>query len=249
MPGIENFANPYDRRAKLYPMVLTLLPLAFGIAAWSPPEYHLQGVFGSTIVAIAVSSFLTQLARDQGKRKEPSLFRMWGGRPSDRALSYTAGVFSPITLARRHRVLSAIDSTLKFPDSAEAEAASPNDWAPSYAAATELLLARTRDHSAFSLLLAHNIDYGYRRNLWGMKPAGVLCSALGVASSLAKLGVDSLEQSTPSSAALVGITLCVVLLVLWTLRVTPAWVKVPADSYARQLVESCDRLGKADTVD
>ena len=244
MPGLEKFTNPYDRRAKLYPMVITLLPLALGLAAWSPPQFRIQGVLASALVAVAAAALLTQLARDQGKKREPSLFRQWGGRPSDRALSYAGGVYPAPTLARRHRALSKMDPKLKFPKSSEAELATPEAWLPVYASATDLLLAKTRDHGKFALLFQENINYGYRRNLWGMKPAGILACLVGLAASGTHLTLDLLADRSPSSAAIAGAGVCIVLLVLWCLRVTPSWVRIPADAYAKHLAECCDRIGE-----
>lgn len=242
MPGLEQLTNPYDRRAKLYPMVLTLLPVALGITAWSPSSYQIEGVLGSAVILLALASLLTQLARDQGKRREPELFRLWGGRPSDRLFSYAAGGLAPATLARRHQTLTLLDPALTFPKSVAEEIASPTESAAACAAATELLIARTRSRTDFPLLFQENVNYGYRRNLWGMKPAGIVLAILGMIASAVRVGVDIWNDSTPTATAWAGLALSTALLAIWWLRVNASWVKIPADGYARQLTEACDRL-------
>lgn len=242
MSGLANFFNPYDRFTKLYPMVLVLLPLGLGISAWIPPHVQIQGVLGSAIVVLALSSLLGQLARDEGKRREPELFYLWGGRPSDCALSYGAAVFPPPTLARRHRALTKLDPELKFPMSAEEEAGASDRFVPTYAAATDLLLANTRDRGTFPMLFRENMNYGYRRNLWGMKPAGLVSSLLGFAACAVRFGIDHAADRPPLYTAIAGGVVCVCLMVLWGFRITPSWVKLPSDAFARQLAEACDRV-------
>ena len=41
-----------------------------------------------------------------------------------------------------------------------------------YDACVSCLIERTRDKTRFRLLFEENCNYGFRRNLWGMKPLG-----------------------------------------------------------------------------
>ena len=239
---LKDLTDSYDRRARLYPMVLVLLPLALGAASWTPSGIEIPGLVGGAVIVLAVSTFLTQLARDQGKRREKELFRRWGGRPSDRTLSFAAHVFAESTLQRWHRKLTGLDESLSFPETAEAEKADLKKARAAYAAATDVLVARTRDQSTFSLLFKENMNYGFRRNLWGMKPAGIATAAFGMIAAGARCVTFAMNDQQQGVVPVAAGVLSVIMLVMWIWRVTPAWIRVAADGYAKHLVEACESL-------
>src|SRR5947208_9959356 len=85
---------------------------------------------------------------------------------------------------------------VKLPTSEE-EAADPEGADQRYEACVRFLRNATRDRSTFPLVFAENVNYGFRRNLWGMRSAGIACSAvsaLGAAylTALALVAQDSL---------------------------------------------------------
>lgn len=239
---LKDLTDSYDRQARLYPMVLVLIPLALAAASWMPSGVAIPSVVGGAVIVLAVSALLTQLARDQGKRREKELFKRWGGRPSDRALSYSGRVFAESTLARWHKKLMLFDDNLRLPDSAASEKADQKAAKTAYAAATDILVAKTRDKATYSLLFKENVNYGFRRNLWGMKSAGIGTAVVGLLASVSK-GV--FEWSTDQPVSLVPVVagvLCAALFVVWIARVTPSWIKIAADGYAKHLVEACESL-------
>jgi hypothetical protein len=145
------------------------------------------------------------------------------------------------TKARYHRKLGALvpDSPAPTLDQEVADAAAADSV---YASWVSYLLAQTRDLEQFRLLFAANIDYGFRRNLWGMKPAGILLAALGAAGALGRIAWSYWSASVVDWVAVAALAANVWLLVVWLLTIKPAWVKVTADAYARQLLAACDVL-------
>ena len=178
MDSVASLLDAYERKALLMPALVVLLPVLVGAATWAPADIGTGPVIGGSFVVVAMAVLLSQLVRDQGKRKEAKLFQEWGGRPSVRALSYRGRVFDASTLARYHRRLAAIDPGLCFPDNAAQEDADPTTADRSYESASTLLVGRTRDRARFPLIFAENTNYGYRRNLWGMKPAGIAAASV-----------------------------------------------------------------------
>jgi len=242
MAVLNAVMDAYDRRARLYPMVLVLLPAFLGIACWAPAGIEIPGLIGGTVVTMAVSAFLTQLARDQGKAREKELFRLWGGRPSDRALCYGGRVFADGTLARCHQKIMVLDPALRLPSSRESEKEDTKESRAAYGAASELLVARTRDKERFPLLFKENVSYGFRRNLWGMKRAGIVTSSLGACSCVGKMIALAMAGQPIGTTPMIGGGVGVLLLLIWCVRVTPSWVRIPAEGYAKQLVEACESL-------
>ena len=245
MSTLVNAFDPYERKARLYPMLLVILPAVLGAASWLPTGMEIESLLGGTVTSIVLAAFLGQIARDQGKKCEPELFRIWGGKPSVRALSFEGQFFDAKTLGRMHRSLHKMDSDLTFPENAEEEAAERDSAFLSYESACELLLSHTRDHNRFRLVFSENVNYGYRRNLWAMKGPGLFLAVFGVVASIWRLAVvivtDLPMLWTALASALIGVTL----VVMWAMRITAAWVRVTAESYARQLCLASQSLSNS----
>lgn len=242
MSAVVNLLDQYERRARFYPVLLVLIPAALGAASWLPAGVDVPGLAGSAVVGIALAAFLSQLARDQGRAKEPELFRAWGGRPSVRALSYSASVFDGATVARFHRKLRELDPALDLPESADEEAEDPGRAYATYESANELLMSRTRDREKFRLVFEENVNYGYRRNLWAMKPAGLLLGVLGFIAGVARLALELIREQPVTVSAACAAGLGAALVVLWIVQIRPEWVRVAADAYARQLIGASQSL-------
>ena len=242
MSAVANIFDSYERRARLYPMLLVLMPVVLGIASWLPAAVDLQGLAGSAGVGVALAAFLSQLARDQGKKKEAELFRLWDGKPSVGALSYSGGYFDETTLGRYHRKLNELDRTLSLPQNATEESANKEQALAAYESANEMLLSRTRDREQFRLVFEENVNYVYRRNLWAMKAAGVAASLTGLVAGASRIVRDATAGEGVTATAFVAAFVGICLLVLWAMRISPEWVRVTADAYARQLVSASELL-------
>lgn len=242
MSGIAAFFDAYERRARLYPMLVVLMPVALAIACWVPDVNALLSLGGSVLLASAAASVLSHIARDQGKAREPELIRRWGGLPSVAALSHRGGIFDRITLARIHAKLAAIDPALRFPVDAEDELRNAHRAREVYEAANILLRNRTRDLQRFHLLREENISYGFRRNLWAVKSAGIVCAVIGILSVVARFLLSAGSLSSDSVIVMLTAIVSSGLLVVWIVRITPEWVHAAAREYAKQLVASADLI-------
>ena len=236
MPHLVNVFDTYERRARVYPALLVVLPIALGGASWLPAGVDLVGLAGGALASVVLAAFLGQIARDQGKKRESELFRRWGGKPSALALSFGGGYFDRTTLERVHRKHRELDAGLSLPSSFEEETADPERARAAYESASDLLLSRTRDHERFRLVFEENVNYGYRRNLWAMRSLGLLMASLGVAVSAARIIVIANSGTSVAWSAGSGALAGVLLGLLWLTRVNPSWVRVASDAFARQLV-------------
>src|SRR5215471_7149337 len=123
-----------------------------------------------------LSMLIAQLGRDLGKKKEPGLFERWKGKPTTYMLRHR-GTLNKAIRARYHEKLS-IFLRIIIPD-AKQEEADPAAADEIYDSCVIYLREKTRDPEKFRLVFSDNIDYGFRRNLWAMKPAGVILSLVG----------------------------------------------------------------------
>lgn len=242
--------DPYNRQARLYPALLTLLPAIFSAIAWFPTL--LVGTLAGTILsAFAICGgmyLLADLARSKGKQLEPGLLQAWDGWPSTRLLRHRDGDLPAASKARYCHTLSTKMGS-QWPSAAE-ERLNPTVADDFYRSATDWLREQTRGPE-YSRLLIENISYGFRRNLLGLRPVGLSLSAITLASTIIGLGhlsgwsfqeaADRLADGD-LVAELAAAAATLTALLFWLISVRPVWVKRAGEEYARSLLASCDTL-------
>ena len=107
-----------------------------------------------------------------------------------------------------------------------------------YASAVDELRGLTRDSKRFPLVFKGNVEYGYRRNLLGLKrkAISVALPSLVIAGWSVWNGWTTLGVLAPVPTVEVLLIGCVIL--GWLLYVSPDTVRLPADRYARFLLEA-----------
>jgi hypothetical protein len=231
--------DAYTRRARLYPTLLAALPLSVFAIAVFPSVPGWWPKFAALFSASGFPVLVGQLGRSAGKRKEAALFEAWGGAPTTALLRHSSRR-NPFLVQRDHENLSSLLQK-PFP-TAEQEAQAPHDADALYETAVRLLRERTRDRKRFPLVFEEVANYGFRRNLWGLRQLGLWATVL----SLAAAGVTLILMVTnalavPAAPFLAVILLDILGLVLWLRVVSPDWVKESAFSYAEQLLASTEQ--------
>ena len=134
---------------------------------------------------------------------------------------------------------------------AQEEEACP-EWADAkYAEAVRALRDATRDGGRFPLVFAENVSYGFRRNLWGLKPIGMPIAVVLVLFAWTLLTLTVWGRpwpdpwwdvfANPDRVAVIRVAVAVVhtaCAAYWLFWVKPSWVKVAADAYALRLLDS-----------
>ena len=235
--------NKYERKARLYPALLLISPfVAVGVAFISS---ELTG-FKSVLVAVVSCGgafLLTQLARDAGKKKEKRLFALWGGTPSIAIFRHRDEQLDPITKKRYHEQLSILMEGVKAPSVGDEER-NPEGTDKIYAAWSNFLRASTRDPKIFNLLLQENINYGYRRNIWGLRAIGISLTVVAFLGSVVRICVVYRASSHFDEPLLAAGGFCLLIFALWVFRFNSDWVRVPAIAYAERLAESVEILAE-----
>lgn len=249
--------NDYVIKARIYPAFLLIAPVVIlGIEFFSVKLAFIQ--FMLPIFILCGGTFLlAQLARDFGKKKEKNTLQpKWGGVPSILLLRHSDTTLDSITKKRYHTHLARW-VTGTSPPTPEQEKLDPETADEVYLAWTNYLRHHTRDTMVFRLLNDENTNYGYRRNIWGLRPYGICSSLLIFLGSGAQFyfvhlsshpNMSSIEvlylfSQVDKSLIATGV-LSLIMLVLWTFCFSVNWVKVAADAYAKRLVESVDTLSK-----
>ncbi len=231
----------YTLEARLMPVLITVFPVAIALATWLPRQSATWNFLGTIILSFGLTVLFAQIGRDIGKIKERDLFAAWGGTPTTLLLSYGLTSLDRLTLTRYHDKLKILLPDLIIPGLQE-EIKNPSGAYRVYETCVQFLRERTRDPAKFPLVLAENINYGFRRNLWAMKPVALCSTVLGMLGGLVFVFCNWSGNSVSCVFALVAIAINGVLLLLWVFVVNPKWVRVVARAYAERLLGSLDTL-------
>ena len=244
MASLDLPLGMYTLRARLAPVFVAALPIAFGVVAvysgnlnWWSPFWAILTMFGGMLL-------IAELGRDAGKRKEPQLFQSWGGKPTTQMLRRT----HPANSAIRNRYIARlqdIDPSIQIPTEVN-EREDPEIADDLYDAAVHVLRERTRDRKRFPLVFQALCDYGFRRNLWGLKPYGLVVAGVGAAAAGATVFMRyTSDAQTIDPAAIAAFALNSVMVTLWIFVICPDWVKVAAFSYSERLLASTEQLSNS----
>lgn len=244
--SLNSLFNPYDRKARLAPVLLCATPLlAPSLLLFSEIGPIWTTVSGLVLYCGGVE-FLTQVGRDRGNVLEPNLHESWGGKPSVAMLRHSdTRLIAPTKYRYRTFLQSALhELTLASP---EEERIDPKAADEGYQSAISWLLAQTRNRGRFGLLFAENINYGFRRNVWALKRWAFVvevCAFITVVWAVFETWTGETLTTFRAIGPEVWVNLIIISMhsLLFTLKIRPAWVRIAADAYALQLLAACDIL-------
>ncbi len=237
--------DKYDLNARLYPMVLFYMPiLLLGILFSFEFDKYMHLLTGFGIIG-ALSYLVKQFGRDAGEIKEQALWASWGGPPCAQLLRWRNTVINVNTKKRYHDKLQALCPVDVRPDP-DFENTRPAEADSVYDAWTKFLISKTRDKKKYTLLFIENMNYGFRRNLWGLKTYALsLLSALMILTYLYyAITTKNYSPRDFSVLFIIAQTGLALLVCFWSFFVNAKWVKVPAFAFAERLLESMENLKK-----
>ncbi|MBK7913910.1 MAG: hypothetical protein IPJ80_10475 [Saprospiraceae bacterium] len=167
----------YALKARIYPVLIFLAPLILYGCLYSIEFKTITYVVYSALFTGALTYLFSQLGRDQGKAREPSLWTDWGGAPSVQILRWSNSLLDSHTKQRYHQKLQSLCPVQNIPDP-NYERTNPSESDEIYKAWGKYLISHTRDCKKYSLLLKENINYGFRRNLWGLRSFAIALNIL-----------------------------------------------------------------------
>ena len=236
-----SFFDAYNLRARVAPVFVVLIPGIIAVTAWAPEALSLKLGSAAVIVSVGLSMLVAQLGRDYGKRKEHELWKSWDGPPTTQFLRHRNTKFNAVLRNRYHSRLRKLRPDLKIP-TLEQEARDLDAADQIYAAATRYLIGQTRDTEKFPLIFNENVNYGFRRNLWGLKPFGLVISTLGALVCIARSWLVYQNNHSISAESLGGLVISLALVLVWLFWVTPSTVRIAAEAYAERLLEATEKL-------
>ena len=227
--------DTYSFRARILPVYLTLAPVVLLLAAVVPEGLKLPIGGAAALVFAPISFFLSQIGADFGKRLEEGLWTKWGGPPTTRFFRHGNREFNEVTRGRVHAKLRQLGLHVPTREEQEHDQTAADTH---YQSCTEDLIRRTRDAKKFPLVFKGLTEYGFRRNLLGLKFFGVFLTFVGVAGSAwATYTAWNASTELPAVSLVAGL-ISAGLLFAWLVWVTERTVRLSADRYARFLLEA-----------
>lgn len=235
--------NIYTLKARLYPIVIVLFPIVvLGISYSFEFQSYIQ-VLSSLGIVSALTYFVSQIGRDAGKKKEKFLWNSWGGAPSVQLLRLRDTNIDSHTKTRYHRRLLTLVTDTNAIDLVM-ESNSPEKADEVYKAWTKFLITQTRDTKKYSLLFYENTSYGFRRNLFGLKPFAIFLTVTLLACNYFFWVIKNNSWNPITMPLSFQISSCILfcILLIWLFIITSNWVKLTAFAYAERLCESIDSI-------
>jgi len=233
----------YTLKARFYPIAILFFPLVVIGIAYSVQFENISYSISTLGLGSVLTYLFSQLGRDAGKVKEKRLWQRWGGAPTTIVLRLSDTIIDPVSKGRYHKKLLSL-CPVDYTPSLELEASTPQITDQVYAAWTKYLLSKTRDAKSFPLLMKENTSYGFRRNLWALKPVGIIF-CLGVIFLnyvFWQAYIDSWNPILFPSAFQFSSAILIAILIFWIAIVTKKWVKIIAFAYAERLLEATENL-------
>lgn len=229
--------DTYTLQARFLPVVIVVLPVVALLGGAIVSGHGPQIAVGTSVTVFSVIA--RQLGRDRGRRLEPDLWKGWGGSPTLQRLRFRSAGPSQVTERLHGRVADLLGDSL--PAEVD-EQADPEASDARYDDAVARLRGLTRNKSRFALLFSENINYGFRRNLLGLRPVGIAVDLATLVGSALLIGLTRATLAHRFALYAPAAVISLLLMVFWFAAVSADWVRIPADAYADRLFEAVDVL-------
>lgn len=235
--------DSYNQRARLAPGLLLLAPVAITVLALGVHKQPFIAAAVSLLTAVGGAIVLASLMGEQGRRIEKVFRVSWGGFHTSTFLLHTSAERSAAQRrAWRADLERVCGATLR---TAAEEAQDRQAAIDEYDLLIGQVRARTRDSATFPLVAEENQNYGFWRNLLGVKKFGVWLSGIGLGVCLALLLMRALSWTFVAELNWVSLALGVILCAIWL----AGWLSVPSEARVRQAAERyAERLLEALTL-
>ncbi len=256
--------DKYNLTARIFPALILILPLLFSVYASFPVLFSVYASFPVLVssdillslmtifVSFGALYFLSNLCRGLGKKEEKILIEEWGGLPTTLILRHSDNTLNDSTKKCYHSFLAQqVPDIGDFPTASE-ETQNLHQADNIYSSSIDWLREQRRDKEKYYLLHEKNIQYGFRRNLLGVRVTGIILSVASILLILVSK-VDFIQLSSKLietlESAMMGVTIFqymalffnFIAFLCWIFVVNKNWVKEAGFQYANTLLKSIDQ--------
>ncbi|MEU6218930.1 hypothetical protein ABZ845_15610 [Streptomyces sp. NPDC047022] len=230
--------DAYERRARLAPGLLVLLPVNVALAVLGLSK---APVVVSVLTALSLAGgpiVLAELVRHQGRKVQEKLWRSWGGSPTIQKLRLRQEGQNTLQRQNWRKAVSSVTGIALL--SVRSERANPARANEVIEVAVGQVRSLTRDETRFPLVCAENRSYGFNRNLYGIRWAGRITALLVVLGVVAyMLWRANFDHQPPLTHVNVFTLLAtIVCLVMWCVLPSQERMNSAAERYAYELLQA-----------
>lgn len=227
---MSSFFDAYNIRARLFVGIIYLSPIILSLYLLNSDVRNISTTAIIVIIALAISNYIIIFARFMGKKVRASIKAAeYFLYPNDKSIDQ-------VTKQRYYRILANKDASFNIllePDKYQTQ-----EFRDACKSAIQWLKFNTRDNK---LIMEENINYGFCRNLYGMKRIGIIttivlfATSCIIALSLYKCNICNIPNS-------LWLSLCVniIYILLWTLGVNKHLVEFSSENYSIALLGAID---------
>ena len=214
--------------------------------------FNLKGLGLAGILIVSLIAVLARISRNLGKKKEDKLFLELGAPLTTILLRYSDDEIDSVTKDRYHLILNNNIPNLSLPLTLNDELVDIKKSDDKYASATRWLRNKTRDGKLYPLIFKDNVNYGFVRNLLGLKsPALVFYILLFILEFMKTFNIKN-KASLISifnngliwilSNITISLFLILFTIIILVLFVNKSMLISSAKAYARSLLEACENI-------
>ena len=224
----------YSTYARAFPVYITIAPIALVLFAVLPEGFDWKLGGAASIILVPFSYLCKQIGGDLGRKRESALWAKWDGPPTTRFLRHGNNEFNVNT---RNRIHDKLRSFGLYVPSQEEQNQNPQAADDFYESCVDELRRQTRDTDRFHLVFKGVKEYGFRRNIFALKPYGLPLVVVFFCVCLV-MGFDDWSTEELSSLVLVPALINLGLIIVWLMWFTEKGVRLTADRYAHFLLEA-----------
>lgn len=235
--------DSYERRARLYPGLLAMAPIAFVIATLGLKQYPAVAIVVSVLSAAGGGYALSVLVGHRGRRAEKDLWSEWGGPPTTRFLRTREPAQNSVQRDAWRAAIQKVTGVALLSSGDEASDPAIADQTIEVAVGQMRLLTTDK---RYPLVKVHNAQYGFQRNVFGLRRVGRGISIACVAVMAAVLVLRNTQSwdGFSSGAVIAGLVINFLFLVGWWMIPSAGRTKEAADLYALQLMQAVVDLSR-----
>lgn len=225
--------GPYERRARVIPGLLAILPLGVAVWAVGSPQWQMASSLISLVGVLGGTLVLSLWVRDKGLQAQERLWSKWGRPPINQALLQDTRASEE----RRAKLERLVGVPVDHNDREQTDRA------------VKALFRLLDDSDKHPLVFAENCNYGFMRNLYGVRTVGRSSSTVALVALIPMLAI-AISGQAPSSMRLATLPLAVgaltnaLLLCFWFLFPVERRVLRANELLRDRVMESLDTLSE-----